>query len=70
MQMSIISCIEIKKEFLEKIKLDRQEYICGEYSIGRYAWILEDIEPLEKEIEAKGKLGVWNLKDEENISNQ
>ncbi len=37
-----------------------QEYICGEYSVGRYAWILENVELLDKPILAKGHLGVWN----------
>ena len=37
-----------------------QEYICGEYSEGRYAWILEDITPLEIPIKAKGHLSIWN----------
>lgn len=48
------------KEFLEKIKRDRLEYICGDYKLGRYAWILEDIEVLDNPIYAKGKLGIWN----------
>ena len=37
-----------------------QEYICGEYKEGRYAWILEDIKALEEPILSKGHLGIWN----------
>lgn len=29
----------------------------------RYAWILEDIVPLETPIEAKGKLSIWNYNE-------
>lgn len=36
------------------------EYLCGDYQVGRYAWVLEDIEMLSEEIFAKGHLGVWN----------
>ena len=36
------------------------KYICGEYSVGRYAWILDNIEVLDTRIPVKGKLGIWN----------
>jgi hypothetical protein len=31
----------------------------GNYSPGRWAWILEDVQPLDKPISAKGSLGLW-----------
>ena len=57
---NLVDCIYMTKEFVEDIKKDHQEYICGEYSEGRYAWVLDDIEVLDKKIPAKGKLGIWN----------
>ena len=36
-----------------------EEYICGHYEVGRYAWIVEDVKVIEP-IEAKGILGLWN----------
>ena len=52
------------KEYVENMKKsNHQEYICGEYEEGRYAWILEDIEPLEEKIKTKGHLGVWNYEE-------
>ena len=51
------------EDFISKIKNNNQEYICGEYSIGRYAWVLEDIKELSKPIPAKGSLGIWNYND-------
>lgn len=53
-------CISMSEEYIEKIKKENpEEFICGVYEIGRYAWILEDIEIITP-IKAKGKLGIWN----------
>jgi hypothetical protein len=35
------------------------EFRFGFYEPGRYAWILSDIEILERPIPAKGQLGIW-----------
>lgn len=64
---TLVDCIYMTEEFVEDMKKNHyQEYICGEYKEGRYAWILKDIEPLEEPIKAKGKLGIWNYFDEFN----
>lgn len=39
------------------------EYEFGDYTEGRYAWILKDIELLDKPIPAKGKLSLWEYKE-------
>jgi hypothetical protein len=36
------------------------EYSFGDYTPGRYAWILEDIQPLKEPTPAKGMQGLWN----------
>ena len=60
----LVDCIYMTKEYVENMKKsNHQEYICGEYEEGRYAWILEDIEPLEEKIKTKGHLGVWNYEE-------
>ena len=51
--MSLVDVEDMKKN-------NPQEYICGEYNEGRYAWILEDIEALDTPIKVKGHLGIWN----------
>ena len=51
----LVDCIYMTKEYVENI--------CGKYEEGRYAWILEDIEPLEEKIKIKGHLGVWNYEE-------
>lgn len=57
----LVDCIFMDQKFLDEIKQNKQEFLCGEYSVGRYAWILEDVVPLEKTILAKGHLGIWNF---------
>lgn len=56
----LIDCVYMDEKFIQKIKNNPQEYLCGEYSLGRYAWILDDIEIIQP-IAAKGKLGLWEL---------
>ena len=63
---NLVDCVYMDKEFLDNIKKDKLEYLVGDYKLGRYAWILDDIEVLDRPIFAKGKLGIWNY--EEDIS--
>lgn len=56
----LVDCIYMTEEFIEKIKSENNyEYILGEYEVGRYAWILKNIQALDKKIPAKGKLNIW-----------
>ena len=57
----IVDCVYMTEEFIEKVKKNPNEYISGFYSVGRYAWILEDIEVIEP-IPATGSLGIWSYK--------
>lgn len=58
---NLVDCIYMTKEYVEYMKEHCYlEYICGKYEEGRYAWILEDITPLETPIKAKGQLNIWN----------
>lgn len=66
LKCKLVDCVYMDEEFLDKIKKDKLEYLVGDYKIGRYAWILDDIEVLDRPIFAKGKLGIWNY--EEDIS--
>ena len=54
----LVDCIYMDEMFIEKMKENPQEYLCGDYSLGRYAWILEEIEETDP-ILAKGMLGIW-----------
>lgn len=39
------------------------EFHFGDYSVGRYAWRLEDIKKLREPILAKGQLSLWEYPD-------
>ena len=58
---NLVDCVYMSKEFIAEIKKNNyQEYLCGQYEEGRYAWILADVEILDKKISAKGQLNIWN----------
>ena len=61
---NLVDCVYMDEKFLEFIKQNPTEYNLGEYKLGRYAWLLEDIEPINP-IPAKGQLNIWNF--DENI---
>lgn len=50
-------CIYMDEDFIKSVNY--QEYVCGRYEVGRYAWILDNIEIINP-IKVKGKLGIWN----------
>ncbi|MDD2377145.1 MAG: ASCH domain-containing protein [Clostridia bacterium] len=57
---NLVDCIYMDDEYINTIQKKKFESMCGRYTIGRYAWILDDIEILENPIETKGQLGIWN----------
>lgn len=62
---NLVDCIYMTKEYVENMKTNNhQEYICGKYEEGRYAWILENIQVLDNPIKAKGHLSIWNYEEE------
>ena len=56
---NLVDCVYMDENFINYIRQNPQEYFVGEYKEGRYAWILDDIEPIYP-IAAKGKLNIWN----------
>ncbi len=60
----LVDCIKITEELIDKLKKENpEEYLCGIYEKGRYAWILENIECLKIPITAKGHLGIWTYEE-------
>ncbi len=58
---NLVDCVYMTKEYVTNMQDNNyQEYICGEYKEGRYAWILDNILPLTIPIKAKGQLNIWN----------
>lgn len=58
LKANLIDCIYMDNKFINNIK-NSNEYKLGLYEIGRYAWILDNIEAIEP-IKANGKLNIWN----------
>ena len=54
---NLVDCVPITESLIKEIGMD--EYIGGFYEVGRYAWILEDVEVIDP-IKATGHLGIWN----------
>lgn len=60
-KVRLVDCIYMDEDYIEKEKKNNLDnFICGRYEVGRYAWVLSDIEILDKPIPAKGQLGIWN----------
>ena len=58
----IVGCHEITPGFVDGLRSAYPvEFVCGYYDIGRYAWILSNVEPLDEPIPIKGHLGIWNF---------
>lgn len=68
-ECKLIDCIYMKQEFINDLKESNLiEYKYGEYKIGRYAWILDEIKQIEP-IEVKGNLNLWDYYNENEIMN-
>lgn len=54
-------CVPQKEgETVIPIPPDEPELSFGDYTPGRYAWVLDNVKVLDQPISAKGKLGLWN----------
>lgn len=61
LKCNLIDCIQITEDYAQKVKSENlNNYLCGDYSVGRYAWILSNVQYIE-EIPAKGQLSIWNF---------
>lgn len=67
---NLVDCVYMTEEYVKNMKKEnKEEYICGDYSVGRYAWILEDVKVLKNPIKAKGQLGIWDYFSVEEVKN-
>ena len=51
--------VPMDSSFLQWIDTQPTEKLCGNYAPGRFAWILEQVKPLESPQPAKGHLSLW-----------
>jgi len=59
-------CVYMDEAFMDQIKKNPKEYRLGVYEVGRYAWILEDIQRIDP-IPAKGRLNIWNYHEDKKL---
>ncbi|HBV87041.1 MAG TPA: 2-oxoglutarate dehydrogenase E1 [Desulfosporosinus sp.] len=55
---NLVDCKRIDEAFIET--LSPTEIHLGDYTIGRYAWIFEDVKHFKTPMQAKGSLGFWD----------
>ena len=55
---NLVDCLPIEV-ILNRIKLSDQELAFGDFAIGRFGWLFEDVMPLPDPIPAIGRQGLW-----------
>jgi hypothetical protein len=60
---NLVDCIEITPRFA----LSENELAFGDYTPGRFAWILEDVHQLAKPIPAKGMQRLWSFDETDHL---
>jgi activating signal cointegrator 1 len=55
---NLTDCVRITREY--RYTLTDQELAFGDYTPGRYAWILKDVHVLKAPIQIKGRQGLWS----------
>lgn len=55
-------CLPVEEVAPDVTALER---LYGDYSIGRWAWVLENVEVFDEPIFTRGSLGLWNWELEE-----
>lgn len=57
----LVDCFQIDEAYRRKLQKENPaELAFGDYTIGRYAWVMADQVLFDKQIPAKGKQGLWN----------
>lgn len=58
---NLVECIPITPEYYAT--LSEEERALGDYTFGRFAWVIEDVVMLHDSIPFKGQQGIWNIDD-------
>lgn len=65
---NLVDCMKIKERDIihgraytevPRVIVEGKELIFGDYSPGRYGWLLDNIEQLHEPLPAKGQLSIW-----------
>lgn len=65
---NLVDCVEITPAFAARLSVE--ERALGDYSPGRFAWILSDIQKLPEPIRAKGRQRLWDWEQETTMDKQ
>ena len=58
---NLVDCFQIDEAYRRKLQRENPaELAFGDYTIGRYAWVMADAILFNKPISARGKQGLWN----------
>lgn len=52
----LVDCIEMTEDYL--LSVSTRERALGFYSVGRFAWVLENVQPVDP-VKVRGHLGLW-----------
>uniref|UniRef100_UPI0039C61A4B DNA N-6-adenine-methyltransferase n=1 Tax=Calothrix sp. CCY 0018 TaxID=3103864 RepID=UPI0039C61A4B len=55
----LVDCIPMTSSFVAQQA--KTEILCGDWEVGRYAWKLENIQPIKEPFAVKGKQGLFNI---------
>jgi ASC-1-like (ASCH) protein len=65
----LVDCVYMDEEYIDNEKRrNYNNFLCGRYEVGRYGWVLNNIEVLENRIPIGGQLGLWNYSEGEDES--
>ena len=57
----LVDCRLMTREYIdETIKAHPAEVLLGHWSVGRFAWVLDDITRLNDPVPARGEQGLWD----------
>lgn len=59
--IAVARIVEVVPTEEAALKISALERLYGDYSAGRYAWILEDVRALDEPIGCKGQQRIWNV---------
>ena len=61
--VDLVDCIEMTEDFINE--QSETERCCGHWESGRFAWKLDNVQPLPLPVPIKGKQGLWNIESNE-----
>ncbi len=64
---TISDCVYIDEKFLKIMKQNTPDNLYNDDCIGNYAWVIENVVPIDNKIKSRGNLGIWNYYTDEEI---